>query len=118
LQEKYNVQIGYDTIWHGKENAMADMYGTWQENFQQLLNWKALCHVEEEPTLGSLDMVLHEQGPIVIEEEEVVNICTPKKTMKRAVRKLTPKKKLDSSELMNDVVLFCSTMLFYSEPMN
>jgi hypothetical protein len=34
LQEKYNVQIGYDTVWHGKEKAMADMYGTLQENFQ------------------------------------------------------------------------------------
>jgi uncharacterized alpha/beta hydrolase family protein len=29
LQEKYNVQIGYDTVSHGKEEAMADMYGTW-----------------------------------------------------------------------------------------
>jgi hypothetical protein len=41
LQEKYNVQIRYDTVWHGKEKAMTDMYGTWQKNFQQLLNWKA-----------------------------------------------------------------------------
>jgi hypothetical protein len=49
-------------------------------------------------------MVLHKQGPIV-EEEEVVNIYTSKKTVKHAVRKLTPKK-FNSSELMNDVVLF------------
>jgi hypothetical protein len=41
LQEKYNVQIGYNSVWHGKEKAMSDMYGTCQENFQQLLNWKA-----------------------------------------------------------------------------
>jgi hypothetical protein len=41
LQEKYNITIRYDTVWHGKEKAMADMYGTWQENFQQLLNWEA-----------------------------------------------------------------------------
>jgi hypothetical protein len=34
LQEKYNVQIRYDTVWHRKENVMADMYGTWQEKFQ------------------------------------------------------------------------------------
>jgi hypothetical protein len=33
LQEKYNVTIGYDTVWHGKEKAMAEMYGTWEENF-------------------------------------------------------------------------------------
>jgi hypothetical protein len=34
LQEKYNVQIRYDTVWHRNENVMADMYGTWQEKFQ------------------------------------------------------------------------------------
>jgi hypothetical protein len=28
LQEKYNVQIGYNSVWHGKEKAMSDMYGT------------------------------------------------------------------------------------------
>jgi hypothetical protein len=27
LQEKYNVTIGYDMVWHGKEKVMADMYG-------------------------------------------------------------------------------------------
>jgi hypothetical protein len=28
LQEKYNVVIGYDTVWHGKEKVMAELYGT------------------------------------------------------------------------------------------
>jgi hypothetical protein len=32
---------GYDTTWKGKEKAMTDLYDTWEENFQQLLNWKA-----------------------------------------------------------------------------
>jgi hypothetical protein len=41
LQEKFNVVIGYDTVWKGKEKAMAELYGTWEENFQQLLRWKA-----------------------------------------------------------------------------
>jgi hypothetical protein len=41
LQDKYNVIIGYDTVWKCKEKALADMYGTWEENFQKLLNWKA-----------------------------------------------------------------------------
>jgi hypothetical protein len=41
LQDKYNITIGYDIVWKGKEKALADMYGIWEENFQQLLNWKA-----------------------------------------------------------------------------
>jgi hypothetical protein len=28
LQDKYNATIGYDTVWKGKEKALADMYGT------------------------------------------------------------------------------------------
>jgi hypothetical protein len=41
LQEKYNGVVVYDTVWKGKDKAMAALYGTWEENFQQLLNWKA-----------------------------------------------------------------------------
>jgi hypothetical protein len=44
LQDKYNVTIGYDTIWKGKEKALADMYGTWE----QLLNWKTTV-IEKSP---------------------------------------------------------------------
>jgi hypothetical protein len=29
LQEKFNVVIGYDTVWKGKEKAMIELYGTW-----------------------------------------------------------------------------------------
>jgi hypothetical protein len=42
LQEKFNVIIGYHTVWKGKEKAMAELYGTWEGNFQQLLRWKAV----------------------------------------------------------------------------
>jgi hypothetical protein len=44
-------------------------------------------------------MVLHEQSTMVVEEEQLANICTPKKIVKRTVQKLTPKKKLNSTVL-------------------
>jgi hypothetical protein len=34
LQEKFNVVIGYDMIWKGKEKAMIELYDIWEENFQ------------------------------------------------------------------------------------
>jgi hypothetical protein len=37
-------------------------------------------------------MVVHEESPVVVEEDDMAR--TPKKTMKRVVQKLTPKKKL------------------------
>jgi hypothetical protein len=41
LQDMYNVTIGYDTVWKGKEKVLTDIYDVWKEKFQQLLNWKA-----------------------------------------------------------------------------
>jgi hypothetical protein len=56
LQHKYNVVIGYDTVWKGKEKAMADLYGTWEQNFQQLFNWKAAMMEKSLDNVIELDM--------------------------------------------------------------
>jgi hypothetical protein len=45
---------------------------------------------EEEGISRGLEMVVHEQSPMVVKEEHRANIYTPNKTIKRAV----PKKKL------------------------
>jgi hypothetical protein len=61
--------------------------------------------VEEEPSVVveegpiALQKVLHEQSTMVVEEEQLANICTPKKIVKRTVQELTPKKKLNSTVL-------------------
>jgi hypothetical protein len=31
LQEKFNVVIGYDTLWKGKEKTMTELYDTWEK---------------------------------------------------------------------------------------
>jgi hypothetical protein len=56
LQDKYNVTIGYDTTWKGKEKTLADMYGTWEENFQELLNWKATVMEKSPDSVIELDV--------------------------------------------------------------
>jgi hypothetical protein len=58
LQKKYNVTIGYDTVWKGKEKAMTEMYGTWEENFQQLLNWKAAVMEKSPDSVIELDVYM------------------------------------------------------------
>jgi hypothetical protein len=56
LQDKYNVTIGYHTVWKGNEKALADMYGTWDENFQQLLNWKGTVMEKSPDNVIELDV--------------------------------------------------------------
>jgi hypothetical protein len=37
LQDEYNVTIGYDTMWMGRERALHELYGGWNESFSLLL---------------------------------------------------------------------------------
>jgi hypothetical protein len=41
LQKDHNVTIVYDTVWRGREQALAEVYGTWEESFELLFRWKA-----------------------------------------------------------------------------
>jgi hypothetical protein len=41
LQDDWKCTIANDTIWKGRENVMAQLYGSWEESFKQLFNWKA-----------------------------------------------------------------------------
>ncbi|XP_062201788.1 uncharacterized protein LOC133904333 [Phragmites australis] len=40
LQDDHKCTIAYDTVWKGKEKALQELYGSWEESFQQLYNWK------------------------------------------------------------------------------
>jgi hypothetical protein len=40
LQDTYNCQIAYETMWKGKEKALDLLYGTWEDSFQLLFRWK------------------------------------------------------------------------------
>jgi hypothetical protein len=40
LQDKHNYTIAYDTVWKGKEKALIELYGSWEDNFQLLFWWK------------------------------------------------------------------------------
>jgi hypothetical protein len=40
LQDLNNCTIAYDTVWKGKEKALRELYGCWEDSFQLLLRWK------------------------------------------------------------------------------
>jgi hypothetical protein len=40
LQDNHNCTIHYKTVWKGKEKALAQMYGSWEDNFRLLFRWK------------------------------------------------------------------------------
>jgi hypothetical protein len=40
LQEQHNCTISYDTVWKGKEKALRELYGTWEDSFKLLSRWR------------------------------------------------------------------------------
>jgi hypothetical protein len=40
LQGVHNITIGYDTIWKGKEKALKELFGSWEESFKLLFSWR------------------------------------------------------------------------------
>jgi hypothetical protein len=41
LEEKYKCEIHYDTVWKGRQLALRELHGSWEESFQMLFNWRA-----------------------------------------------------------------------------
>ena len=41
LQDDHKCEIHYDTVWKGRQIAMKELFGSWEESFQMLYNWRA-----------------------------------------------------------------------------
>ena len=41
LEDDYNITVGYDIVWKGREMALKQIYGSWEESFHTLYSWKA-----------------------------------------------------------------------------
>jgi hypothetical protein len=40
LQDTHSCTIAYETMWKGKQKAMAQLYRNWEDNFRLLFSWK------------------------------------------------------------------------------
>ena len=41
LQDKHKCEIHYDTVQRGRNIALREIFGSWEESFQMLFNWRA-----------------------------------------------------------------------------
>ena len=41
LQEKHKCEIHYDTVARGRNIALREIFGSWEESFQMLFSWRA-----------------------------------------------------------------------------
>ena len=51
VQREYGVAVSYKMAWHGRRKAVEDVYGGWEENFQQLPRYLAAVVVANPGTI-------------------------------------------------------------------
>jgi hypothetical protein len=60
LQGVHNVTIGYDTVWKGKEKALKELFGSWEESFKLLFSWREAVLANEPDNIVEIDVVLED----------------------------------------------------------
>jgi hypothetical protein len=40
LEDQFRCTIVYDIVWRGRQKAMTEVYGNWEDSFQLLFRWK------------------------------------------------------------------------------
>jgi hypothetical protein len=61
LQRVHNVTIGYDTVWKGKEKALQELFGSWEESFKLLFSWREAVLAKEPDSIVEIDVVLEDE---------------------------------------------------------
>jgi hypothetical protein len=62
LEERYQVIIGYSTVWLGREKAAEHIFGTWEESFGYLYNFKAEVEQKMPGSIVEIDVKKQEDG--------------------------------------------------------
>jgi hypothetical protein len=62
LQDKYNVRLGYSTVWAGSQKAIEKLYGSWEESFADLYRFKAEVENKMPGSIVEIDVQEEEEG--------------------------------------------------------
>ena len=62
LEDKYQVKIGYATVHLGLDKAAEHIYGTQEESFGYLFNFKAEIELRMPGSVVEIDVINHKTG--------------------------------------------------------
>ena len=60
LQEEHHVTLDYNTVWKGKQKAATSLYGSWEESFRMLYNYKAEIELRSPGSIVEIDTTTSE----------------------------------------------------------
>jgi hypothetical protein len=62
LETTYNVTIGYHTVCQGRQKALEKIFGSWDESFTYLFNFKAEVELKMPGSVVEIDVLENEDG--------------------------------------------------------
>jgi hypothetical protein len=73
LQKEHKCEISYDIVWRGKEKALNELYGTWENSFRELFQWKAAVLEKRPDSVVEIDVKV-ENGKKLISTDFFVHL--------------------------------------------
>ena len=62
LEEKYEIKLHYSTVYAGMQIALEKMYGTWEDSFGNLFNFKAMVELKMPGSVVEIGLKETEDG--------------------------------------------------------
>jgi hypothetical protein len=60
LQDTHSCTIAYETMWKGKEKALAQLFGSWEDSFQLIFRWKEAVLETMPDSVIEIDLDVHD----------------------------------------------------------
>ena len=60
LQDEHHVTLYYRTVWKGKQKEATSLYGSWEESFRMLYNYKAEIEMRSPGSIVKIDTTIIE----------------------------------------------------------
>jgi hypothetical protein len=67
LEDTHNCQIYYETVWKGKQKALAQLYGTWEDSFQLLFSWRKAVMEKMPDSVIEIDIHVEDDGTLLFQ---------------------------------------------------
>jgi hypothetical protein len=64
LQDTHNCQIAYETLSKGREKALAQLYGAWEDSFKLLFRWREVVMEKMLDSVIEIELTTEDDGKL------------------------------------------------------
>jgi hypothetical protein len=64
LKDTHNCHIAYETMWKGREKALAQLYGAWEDSFKLLFRWREAIMEKMPDSIIEIELATKDDGKL------------------------------------------------------